>query len=396
MPDFLNGLFFSELLADNAGGSAIDVNGVSGANKQDEFIEIQNASNVAVDLTGYQLWSDKHGLLHSFVALPDGSAPMIAPGGTATVVGTYNNPPAGFYGANGNNNSASSNGGFLEDGEGSKFDTIYLVAPDGNYIQLSYGQNAQDPGGLPAGFPTGGTLQGSGEIISSGAPNGTSVLRDSEGNLMEGTPDPGTPGTVCFASGTLIATDGGEIAVDRLTPGTRVISRDHDHVPVRAIRQVPIGRALLRWNPDLRAIVIPAGVLGNGTPLRLSPPHRILFSGPTVELLFAQSEVLVSARQLVGYGGVSVDMSDRPVIYYHLLCDAHEVIRADGCWSESLFLGDAGHAALAAATGWRTEPGIDLARMMHGKTARMSLNGYEAHLLLDMVMDKQTGCLRAA
>ena len=382
MPDFLNGLFFSEILADNAGGSAVDVNGVGGANKQDEFIEFQNNSNAKIDLAGYQLWSDQIGLLHTF-----GAGDEIAAGETATVVGTYNNPPAGLYGANGANNSAGQNGGFLRDGEGNKFDTIFLVDPNGNYIQLSYGQNAQSPGALPSGFPTGGTLQGAGETINSGAPNGTSVLRDADGNLTEGTPTPGTSGPICFAAGTLIRTDQGDIAIEELSPGMRILTCDHGLTTLRVIRRAPICRSVSNWNPDIRAVVIPQGVLGNSATLRLSPAHKVLFEGPILEFLFAAPQVLVPAHHLVGRAGIALDMADKPVTYFHLLFDAHELVRSNGCWSESLFLGDVAHNAIQAATGWETKPGLDIDQVIHKEIARPVPKRFETSVLIKVLFD---------
>lgn len=381
MPDFLNGLFFSEILADNAGRGAINVNGQNGINKQDEFIEIQNSSGAAIELNGYQLWSDRNGLLHSF-----GAGDQIESGGTATVVGSFNNPPAGFFGANGNNNSASSNGGFLEDGEGNKNDTIYLVAPDGDYIQLSYGQNLQNPGGLPAGFPTGGSLQGDGETISSGAPNATSILRDENGELTEGVPTPGVPGAICFVSGTMITTHQGDMRVDDITPSLRVLSKDHGYVTLRAIRKSSIGRAVLRWNPDARPVVVPVGPLGNSMALRVTPAHRVLISGPVVELLFATPEVLVPARHLADNTDAFIDMSDTSITFFHLLFDRHEVVKSNGCWTESLFLGDLASETTTATTGWQTETGIDLDQLIHYHTARHVLKAFESKLLFDALL----------
>ena len=380
MPDFLNGLFFSEILADNAGNGAFNVNGQGGANKQDEFVEIQNNSGNAINLGGYQIWSGKNGLLHTF-----GNSDQIAPGATATVVGSYTNPPNGFYGANGANNSASGNGGFLEDGEGSKSDTIYLVAPGGDYIRLSYGTPPQNPGGLPSGFPTGGSQQGAGEALNTSAPNATSILRDAEGDLIEGTPTPGTSGPVCFAAGTMITTDHGAVAVDDLMPGDQVHSKDHGFVPLRAIRKSHIGKVVLGWNPDVRPVVVPTGVLGNWKPLHLSPAHRVLIEGSCCELLFESSEVFVPARQLVGHAGVTIDMSERQITYFHLLFDTHEIVQSDGCWSESRFLGDIAHSAIAAATGWHMEDEVCLEQMTHLRTARPVLKGYEVALLSDYI-----------
>lgn len=381
MPDFLNGLFLSEILADNAGGGAVNVNGQGGANKQDEFIEIQNKSGAVIDLDGYEVWSQFNGRLHAFEA-----GDTIDPGGTATVIGAYTNPPDGFFPASDNPNpNGNANGGFLRDGEGSLRDTIYLVAPNGDYIRLSYGDPPQVPTTLPTDpdftFPAGGTLQGAGETINSNAPNATSIIRDADGNLVEGTPTPNVPGTICFASGSMITTDQGDMLIDDLSPGMRVCSKDHGFVPIRAIRKSHIGRAVLNWHPDVRAIIIPAGVVGNARPLRVSPAHRLLITGALAELLFAVPEVLLSARQLLGYGGVHVDITDAPLTYFHFLCDRHEIIRCEGCWSESLFLGDAAHAAIDAASGWQIAADTDMDRIAHDHTARRVLKGYEAALL---------------
>jgi hypothetical protein len=90
-----NGLFISEFLADNAGGGAFDTDGDGGANKADEFVEIQGFKNSAISLDGVELWSAKRGLLYQF-----GSGDNVAAGGTATVVGQYDGtPPSGFYDA---------------------------------------------------------------------------------------------------------------------------------------------------------------------------------------------------------------------------------------------------------------------------------------------------------
>ncbi|MEM6635432.1 MAG: Hint domain-containing protein [Pseudomonadota bacterium] len=328
MPDFLNGLFFSEILADNAGGSAINVNGQGGANKQDEYVEIQNSTGSAIDLAGYQLWSDQNGLLHTF-----GSGDQIPAGGTGTVVGTYTDPPAGFFGANGNNNAAGGNGGFLEDGEGGKFDTIFLVDPAGNYIQLSYGAPPRDPAGLPAGFPTGGTLQGGGEQLNSSAPNAVSILRDADGGLVEGTPTPAAPGFVCFAAGTRILTVDGEIPVEDLKVGQSVETLDDGPHPIRLIvkRRLDFSRGHAKHKP----VEFKPGSLGPNLPtscLVVSPQHRIL-------LRLGDEEYLVAAKGLTHRKGIRVKDGCRAVTYYHLIFDQHQIVFSEGAATESFFPG---------------------------------------------------------
>tara|TARA_R110002074_G_scaffold400693_1_gene596737 strand:+ start:254 stop:655 length:402 start_codon:yes stop_codon:yes gene_type:complete len=84
MADRLDGLIISEILADNAGGAAIDTDGDGNTNKSDEFIEIQNTTGSPLSLDGYEIWSEKQGELYRF-----GPSDTIASGGTATVVGNY-------------------------------------------------------------------------------------------------------------------------------------------------------------------------------------------------------------------------------------------------------------------------------------------------------------------
>ncbi len=382
MADKLNGIIISEVLADNPTGT-LDVNNSGQANKQDEFIEFQNTTSADVDLAGYQVWSQEHGLLHTFAANS-----IIETGGTVLVLGDFDPGDPGngsldnYYAANGNNNDASANGGFLEDGEGQKNDTLYLVAPNGDYIQLSYGQNLNIPTSLPSGFPTGGTLQGTGEAIASGAPNTTSFVRDGDGDFVEGPPTPGTPGVPCFTAGTVIATDNGHVCVEDLKPGMRVQSKDNGYVTLRAMRSAIINPTVLRWNPDLRPVTLPAGVLGNKRTLTLSPAHRVLLEGLDVALVCGASEALVPVHHFVGQANIERVSPNRPVTYYHLLFDSHEVISNDGIWSESLFMGDVAHEAIRATEEWDIETGYDLSRTSHARTARTVLKWYEAAVLI--------------
>ncbi|MEJ6404490.1 Hint domain-containing protein [Yoonia sp. 2307UL14-13] len=391
MPAFLDGLFFSEILADNIGGSGFNTDGDGSSNKSDEFIEIQNNSGGTVDLSDYQLWSQTNGLLFDFATA---GSPTVDDGATATVVGEYSGtPPAGFF------DSGDSNGtNFIPDGETAggqnRADVLYLVNADtGDYIFLSYGSNPLTVS-PPAGFP--GTNEVGGEVFANGAPNATSFVRDADGDFTTGSPNPGTPGPVCFCAGTLIRTEQGDIPVQELRPGMRVLTKDHGFVPLRAVRAAPIGRQILRWHPDARPVVIPAGLVGNDRPIHVSPAHRVLIMSGLAALHFGAEEVLVSAQQMVRHGAAFVDESDAPAHYFHLLFDAHQLIMANGCWSESLFLGDAAHAAIATASGWDVQEGCTIEDMSHDKTCRPVLRGFEAALLLALIAPRGDVVRRAA
>lgn len=371
MADKLNGIFISELLADNAGGAAIDTDGDGDTNKSDEFIELQNTTGSTLSLDGYELWSEKNGLLHSFDA-----SDTIAAGGTATVVGNYTGtPPAGYFDA-----GVSEGTNWIPDGEGPKFDSIFLVDTNtGEYIVLSYGNPPQTPI-LPTGF-TGTTQVGTGETIDSTAPNGTAFARDATGTLVETTPTPNTPNIPCFLEGTEIVTENGPVLVEDLLPGMQILTRDAGFVGLRGLGRFAPTALEMQRHPSLRPIAFPAGSVGNDSDLSLSGSHRILVEDTVAEILFGEVEVLASARSFVGRNGVHVAARDKAIVYYHVLLDRHEIICADGSWVESLFLADLGKRAAENPDSWTLATDFHLSEMRHSQTARLVLKNHEASIL---------------
>ncbi|MEO1733119.1 MAG: Hint domain-containing protein [Pseudomonadota bacterium] len=342
MADFLNGVFISELLADNAGNTAIDTDGDGRIRKSDEFIELQNASGSSVSLDGYEIWSETNGLLYAFDA-----SDTLDPGETATVVGNYDGSvPPGFYDA-----GIAENGNFIPDGEGNKSDTIFLVDRNtGEYVTLSYGDPPVAPT-LPPGFP-GTTQLGVGESIDSSAPNGVAFARNSDGDLEETAPTPGWPNLPCFVKGTCLDTARGYVPVEAIVPGDLVLTRDKGFLPVCAVGAFRPSGFQIRQNTDLEPVVFPAGTLGNTRALYLSAAHRVMPNGISAELMFGSPEVLVTGRQCLGSRGVAVVPVPPGLVYYHLLLETHEIVRAEGCWVESLFLGDLATRSLDLAGCW--------------------------------------------
>ncbi|KAA2317265.1 type I secretion protein [Pseudooceanicola sediminis] len=157
------------------------------------------------------------------------------------------------------------------------------------------------------------------------------------------------PAVICFAPGTLIATIKGEVPVEELRPGARVITRDNGMQQLRWIGRRSLTAAELAVAPHLRPIRIRAGALGRGLPdrdLTVSPNHRMLIRSERASLLYEESEVLIAAKHLVGMPGVERVVQGQ-VVYLHLLFDQHEVILANGAWSESFQPGDYSMKGLA-------------------------------------------------
>lgn len=143
--------------------------------------------------------------------------------------------------------------------------------------------------------------------------------------------------TVCFTSGTLIDTPAGPRPVEHLKVGDLVSTADRGALPIRWL-----ANALLARPGRYAPILFSCDALGPQRPTRrlaLSPQHRILVRSRIAERMFGASEVLVAARRLLGLPGVSQGLPMCAVRYWHILLDTHELVNANGCWSETLLLG---------------------------------------------------------
>ncbi len=130
----------------------------------------------------------------------------------------------------------------------------------------------------------------------------------------------------CFAAGTRLRTPEGEVAVERLRPGDRLVSAFGGTAPVVWVghRQVRADR-----HPDPASVWpvrIRAGALAPGVPLRdlyLSPEHALYLDGH-----------LVPVRHLVN--GRSIVQERRAAIaYHHVELPQHDVVFAEGAPSET-------------------------------------------------------------
>lgn len=187
--------------------------------------------------------------------------------------------------------------------------------------------------------------------------------------------------TPCFVAGTLIDTQDGPLAVERLCPGVLVHTRDHGLQPVRWV-----GKTTRRAEGRHAPVVLARGALGNHDEIALSPNHRVLLTSTQAELLFGQSEVLVKAGHLVNDHTIRRRPDGRVVTYVHLLFDRHEIIRGNGLDSESYHPGSSTIDAFDPAT--RAEI-LDLFPDLpatgapeFGPTARIALKAHESRVLL--------------
>ncbi|HUZ64127.1 MAG TPA: Hint domain-containing protein [Acetobacteraceae bacterium] len=131
----------------------------------------------------------------------------------------------------------------------------------------------------------------------------------------------------CFCAGTLIRTEQGEMPVEALSIGDRLITLSGASRPVRWIGRRSYAQGFARANPDVQPILVAAGALGLGVPgrdLHVSPSHTLFLDG-----------VLVAAADLVNGVSIRRNLPTGPIRYVHVELDAHDVIFAEGAPAES-------------------------------------------------------------
>ncbi|WP_232796533.1 Hint domain-containing protein [Roseovarius salinarum] len=149
-------------------------------------------------------------------------------------------------------------------------------------------------------------------------------------------------GVPCFTAGTLIETPSGPRPIETLQTGDRVMTRDNGPRTLRGVARRRLSGAALRDAPHLRPIRFEPDSLAPGIPARrtwLSPQHRVLIATPRSELYFGLPETFAKAKHLAGRAGIRRDDRADSVTYFHLFLEDHEVLLADGMWSESFFPG---------------------------------------------------------
>jgi len=194
----------------------------------------------------------------------------------------------------------------------------------------------------------------------------------------------------CFTPGSMITTMRGEVPVQDLNIGDRVITRDNGAQEIRWLGTKKLSVLELRDSEHLRPVRIRAGALGRGLPERdmlVSPNHRVLVTRPEVSLYFSEPEVLVPAKHLVNQTEGVTQVAANGIDYVHFMFDNHEVVLSDGSWTESFQPGD---MALKGVGFDQQKEIFELfPELMNAKgraaysLARQSLKKHEAKLLFD-------------
>lgn len=183
---------------------------------------------------------------------------------------------------------------------------------------------------------------------------------------------------VCFARGTMITTQSGAVPIEQLAVGQQIMTADSGLQDIQWIgsRKV-VGEG--RFAP----VVFAKGAIGNTDELRVSQQHRVLIQSQAAELFFGEFEVLASAKSLVN--GTDIRIIEMPEVeYFHILLRKHEIMCANGVFTESFYPGEqalSGQAEQTQAEIYALFPELKTVPDGFGSTSRMCLKRKEAMLL---------------
>lgn len=145
----------------------------------------------------------------------------------------------------------------------------------------------------------------------------------------------------CLVLGTLVKTDRGDIPVEQLKPGFKVLTQDNGFQELVMVTSRIVGANELQRNPKLFPVRISAEALGSGLPKRdllVSRQHRMAVTSAIVKRMFGSETALIAAIRLTELPGIFVDDTVEHVEYFHLIFKKHEIIFAESTPTESFLL----------------------------------------------------------
>jgi hypothetical protein len=131
----------------------------------------------------------------------------------------------------------------------------------------------------------------------------------------------------CYCRGTRILTADGEMAVEELAIGDRVVTISGAARPIKWIGRRAFDGRFIAGNLAVLPIRVMAGAIADGVPARdlwVSPGHALAIDG-----------VLVQAEHLINGATIAQPETADEVEYFHIELEAHDIIFADGAPAET-------------------------------------------------------------
>jgi hypothetical protein len=131
----------------------------------------------------------------------------------------------------------------------------------------------------------------------------------------------------CYFRGTRVLTERGEVPVEDLAIGDRLVTLSGEAKPIKWIGRRAYAGWIAAQNAEVQPVLLRAGSLGDFIPARdlmVSPEHAMYLDGALIP-----ARLLVNGRTIVQTTGL------KEIAYFHLELDRHDVIFAEGAASET-------------------------------------------------------------
>lgn len=184
---------------------------------------------------------------------------------------------------------------------------------------------------------------------------------------------------VCYCAGTEIDTPDGPRRIETLRAGDTVLTKDAGSQSL-----IWVGSTRVNVQGAQGPIRIAADALGPGIPKRalyVSAQHRVMVRSKIAFRMFGTAEILLPAKRLLVMDGVTRPDATSSVRYWHLLCETHHLVRANGAWAETLLPAKMAMRALNATVRQATCP--VLPTLPTGNTARVVPSGHAQRRFLE-------------
>ncbi|WP_175484755.1 Hint domain-containing protein [Jannaschia pohangensis] len=136
-----------------------------------------------------------------------------------------------------------------------------------------------------------------------------------------------------FMSGTLFATSTAPRAIEAISVGDSILTKDGPR-RVSRVAQTNVLRQDWAYHRDIWPVRVPVGSLGNARPLRLSPDQRVILSGQVVRKVCGVAALSVPCRDLVGLRGLIVERPLADLRYYGISFGIPAQVDAEGVWCD--------------------------------------------------------------
>jgi hypothetical protein len=159
---------------------------------------------------------------------------------------------------------------------------------------------------------------------------------------------------MCFLAGTRIAVPSGETPVERIRVGDSVVTGNGPQLVswISSSHKDSASFAPVVFTPA--ALASPALSLAEGAipperPLKVSQQHCMVVTDDRARAFIGTDTFLLAAKHLINGDTIYLDHSAGDVEYFHLMFEQHQIVLAEGVWSESFYPGPEALKNLTAA-----------------------------------------------